>query len=99
MLHAQGALEELLPLCTDIADATGDRPLTTGDRDDVAAIVTDLASHGLRLLAVAERRLPTGDEPQRREDVERDLTLLGVDDAPALPGGRISAAASAKGRR
>ncbi|WP_432839547.1 cation-translocating P-type ATPase [Dactylosporangium sp. CA-092794] len=77
-LHAKGAPEELLPLCTRIADAAGDRPLTPADRDLVDAAVTELAAHGLRLLAVADRVLPGVDVPNRREDAERDLTLLGV---------------------
>ncbi|MEU7872936.1 cation-transporting P-type ATPase [Dactylosporangium sp. NPDC049140] len=77
-LHAKGAPEELLPLCTRVADATGDRALTDADGERVAAAVAELAAHGLRLLAVAVRRLPPGPVPERREDAEQDLTLLGV---------------------
>ena len=37
------------------------------------------ASEGLRVLAVARRRLPDGaDPPERREEAERDLCLLGL---------------------
>jgi magnesium-transporting ATPase (P-type) len=41
--------------------------------------VEDYASKGLRVLAVARRRLPDGSAPpERREDAERDLCLLGL---------------------
>ncbi|MEV4134640.1 cation-transporting P-type ATPase [Dactylosporangium sp. NPDC049742] len=77
-LHAKGAPEELLPLCTRIADTGGDRPFLPQDRDRVTAAAAELAGHGLRLLAVADRALPGDDPPARREDAERDLTLLGL---------------------
>jgi calcium-translocating P-type ATPase len=77
-LHAKGAPEELLPLCTRVADAAGDRALDRTDRERVAATVADLAGRGLRVLAVAERSLPGDRIPDRREDAEQDLTLLGV---------------------
>ncbi len=77
-LHTKGAPEELLPLCTHVADAAGDRAIEAADRDLVAGTVAELAGRGLRVLAVTERLLPGGDVPQRREDAERDLTLLGV---------------------
>jgi calcium-translocating P-type ATPase len=78
-LHVKGAPEELLGLCCLIADTGGDRPFGTVDRDRVAGVVADLAGRGLRVLAVAERRLPADTPaPQRREDAERELTLLGL---------------------
>ncbi|MET7402440.1 cation-transporting P-type ATPase [Dactylosporangium sp. NPDC005572] len=77
-LHAKGAPEEVLALCTAVADAGGDRPLTAADRAATTAAVTELAARGLRLIAVADRRLSGDAVPQRREDAERDLTLLGV---------------------
>ncbi|MDG6107314.1 cation-transporting P-type ATPase [Dactylosporangium aurantiacum] len=77
-LHAKGAPEAILPLCTAIADAGGDHPIRAADRERITAAVTQLAGHGLRLLAVAERRLPAGPLPERREDAEQRLTLLGV---------------------
>ncbi|MFI5911872.1 cation-translocating P-type ATPase [Dactylosporangium sp. NPDC051541] len=77
-LHVKGAPEELMPLCSRIAAATGDHDCTEADRAAAAAAVGELAAHGLRLLAVAVRRLPPGPVPERREDAERDLTLLGL---------------------
>ncbi|WP_327004419.1 cation-transporting P-type ATPase [Dactylosporangium sp. NBC_01737] len=77
-LHTKGAPEELLPLCTRVADAAGDRIIEPADRDRVAATVEELAGRGLRVLAVAERRLPGDAVPDRREEAEQELTLLGV---------------------
>ncbi|TMR41023.1 cation-translocating P-type ATPase [Actinomadura geliboluensis] len=53
---------------------------TTGaDRATVMAIVDDLARRGLRVLAVAVRELPPGGEvPERREEAETGLRLLGL---------------------
>jgi magnesium-transporting ATPase (P-type) len=54
-------------------------PLTSADRDKVLAVLERYASQGLRVLAVARRRLPDGvPPPKRREDAERELVLLGL---------------------
>ncbi|MFC3984540.1 cation-translocating P-type ATPase [Streptosporangium jomthongense] len=53
------------------------------DREHVMAEVAVLAGRGLRVLAVAART--TGRAPERREDAERDLRLIGLvglDDPP-----------------
>ena len=52
-------------------------PRATGD--GCSSSVEGYASQGLRVLAVARRRLPDGSAPpERREDAERDLCLLGL---------------------
>ncbi|WP_207945889.1 cation-transporting P-type ATPase [Actinomadura sp. 7K534] len=49
------------------------------DHDAVMAVVGDLASRGLRVLAVAVRDLPPGaDPPARRDDAETGLRLIGL---------------------
>ena len=55
------------------------RPLTDADRATVLAVLERYASQGLRVLAVARRRLPAGASRRRpREDAERELCLLGL---------------------
>ncbi|HEY6931886.1 MAG TPA: HAD-IC family P-type ATPase, partial [Marmoricola sp.] len=79
-VHAKGAPEEVLALCTRIADPSGGEvPLDDSARTRVLELVATWAREGLRVLAVADRRLaaPTAAGPAR-EDAERDLTLLGV---------------------
>ncbi|EME62172.1 cation-translocating P-type ATPase [Amycolatopsis decaplanina] len=80
IVHVKGAPEEVLARASGILTSAGDtRPLTTDDRAAVAEAVAGYAHRGLRLLAVAHRELPDGiPVPQRREDAERDLVMLGV---------------------
>jgi calcium-translocating P-type ATPase len=76
-VHTKGAPEAVLPLCAQIAGDGGAVELGTGAREEIAARVDSYAMQGLRVLAVAERSLEDG-EPQRREEAERDLILLGL---------------------
>ena len=78
-LHAKGAPEEVLQRATSIGDRTTHRPILAADREEVLAVLERYASQGLRVLAVARRRLPEGAEPPaRREDAENELCLLGL---------------------
>jgi calcium-translocating P-type ATPase len=78
-VHAKGAPESLLERCTMIGRIDGDLPMTDADRARILAVVERYAALGLRVLAVARRRLPQGTEaPDRREHAERELVLLGL---------------------
>jgi calcium-translocating P-type ATPase len=76
-VHTKGAPEAVLPRCARIAGANGAATLESGERDEIATLVDSYAGRGLRVLAVAERALD-GDEPERREEAESDLVLLGL---------------------
>ncbi len=68
-IDAKGAPEAILQRCT----------LPDRDRSKVEAAVEEYARDGLRVLAVASRRLEPGEQPpQRREDAEQGLTFLGL---------------------
>ncbi|MGW2747386.1 cation-translocating P-type ATPase [Streptomyces sp. NPDC001450] len=72
----KGAPLELLARC-DAIDREGTRtPLTQASRAEVVAVADDMAGQGLRVLAVARRRVP-GARPALG-DVESGLTLLGL---------------------
>jgi calcium-translocating P-type ATPase len=78
-VHAKGAPEELLRRSTLIGGTDGHVPLDETARDEVSAVMERWATQGLRVLAVARRRLPEGAQPpDRREDAERDLCFLGL---------------------
>ena len=78
-VHAKGAPEEVLARSVAIGGLEQHRPLSEEDRKDVLAALERYAAQGLRVLAIARRRLPPGaDVPERREDAERDLCLLGL---------------------
>ncbi|UQX10320.1 cation-translocating P-type ATPase [Candidatus Mycobacterium methanotrophicum] len=79
-VHTKGAPETVLPLCTTELGANGQpRPLTPARRAALADLVDTQARQGLRVLAVADRllRADTASLPDR-EQVEQDLTLLGL---------------------
>jgi calcium-translocating P-type ATPase len=65
--YVKGAPEEVLARCTDLDD---------GDASEARAHVEAYAAQGLRVLALARRRLPAA--PGDRDEVERDLELLGL---------------------
>ncbi|MEV0665826.1 cation-translocating P-type ATPase [Actinomadura luteofluorescens] len=66
-VYAKGAPEAVLSRCSGV------------DRQAVMGVVDDLAGRGLRVLAVADRDLPSGaGPPGRREDAETGLRLLGL---------------------
>jgi calcium-translocating P-type ATPase len=78
-VHAKGAPEELLQRATLIGGPRDHVPLSGIQRGEVLAVLERYAAQGLRVLAVARRRLPDGvDPPVRRDDAERDLCLLGL---------------------
>jgi calcium-translocating P-type ATPase len=78
----KGAPEDVLPRCARVAcDGGDDQPLATPGRTELERLVADWADEGLRVLAVAARDLPgTADDRAglERDEVERDLTLLGI---------------------
>jgi calcium-translocating P-type ATPase len=76
-VDVKGAPESILPRCTAIAAAAGPRLLDEPGRAEVRAATDRFADEGLRVLAVAQRRLG-GEIPASREEAERDLTLLGL---------------------
>ncbi|HET9186093.1 MAG TPA: cation-transporting P-type ATPase [Solirubrobacterales bacterium] len=76
-VNAKGAPESVLPRCTAIAADGSSRLLDPAARERVDAATGRFADEGLRVLAVARRRLED-DVPARREEAERDLTLLGL---------------------
>ncbi|MGW5112617.1 cation-translocating P-type ATPase [Nocardia sp. NPDC004123] len=80
VVHAKGAPESLLPLCnTELDDDGRAVPLTTARRHELGALVDELARQGLRVLAVAERRLEDGaPDPRQPDQAECELMLVGL---------------------
>ena len=76
-VNAKGAPESILPRCTAIAADQGSRLLDEDTRRKVHAQTGRFADEGLRVLAVARRRLGEA-VPEQRDEAENDLTLLGL---------------------
>lgn len=78
--HVKGAPEEVVSRCVAVAAASGDVALTEPCRVEVARIVEQWASSGLRVLAFADRTWPVGTPADElpREQAESKLTLVGL---------------------
>jgi len=80
LLICKGAIEELMPLCTDADRDCGEGgeivPFTDDARKEAREFTRDLNEDGLRALAVAYRWLPAEDRTYTVAD-EQDLTLAG----------------------
>jgi Ca2+-transporting ATPase len=72
--YVKGAPEEILERCGRARGPGGDAPFAPATRASLRQACALLAADGLRVLAIAERRLPRVDEPE----VETDLTFLGL---------------------
>jgi calcium-translocating P-type ATPase len=78
-LHTKGAPEAVLSRCESVMRADGQSiPLDEDRRRSIDAQVEEWTGEGMRLIAVAERRLSDGPPPSDREQVETALTLLGM---------------------
>ncbi len=75
----KGSPEAIAEVCTTIREAGGvSVPLDAPRRVALDRDVARLAEEGLRVLALAARRLPDGPGPTDTDDAERDLELVGL---------------------
>ena len=74
----KGAPREVLQLCTQIVSGGQVRPLDNALRAEILAANDDLARRALRVLALARRDLPPRAGAYLPENVERDLTFVGL---------------------
>ncbi|MBL7488001.1 hypothetical protein I6A60_16355 [Frankia sp. AgB1.9] len=77
-VHVKGAPEAVLDLGTSLATPDGaTRKLTAADRDQVATLLDEFARAGLRVLSVADRKLPA--LPATGTHGPADLTRPGLE--------------------
>lgn len=76
----RGNAHAVLPRCTTIRQAGRTLDLDDARRDQLRQVIDQHASAGLRVVAIATRRLPVRDDAigWRMRDVEHTLELLGV---------------------
>ena len=79
-IDVKGAPEAVLARCSSVIWHDGaPRPLTSAERSEIVGVIDEQARHGLRVLGVAQRKLPAAAPvPEHREDAERDLCFLGM---------------------
>jgi P-type Ca2+ transporter type 2C len=78
LAFVKGAPREVLQLCTHILVNGSSEPLTNEVRAEVLAANDDYARNALRVLALARRSLPLRQGSYTVENVERELTFLGL---------------------
>lgn len=76
-LYCKGALEVVLPRCASIAAGDGERPLDDATRRAILAAQEEMAGQGLRVIALATRRLPAGC-PRTADSEEQAMTFCGL---------------------
>ncbi len=75
--YTKGAGSEILKRCTKIYDGNSDRALIEDNRNAVKRQMNNFAAEGYRVLAMATKTLP-GMPDVPSEDVEEDMTFLGL---------------------
>ena len=79
VVSVKGAPEEVMARVTRILVDGAEPPVTDGYRARVAGVMEGYGRQGLRVLALARRRLPAGSAvPTARAEAERDLCLIGL---------------------
>ncbi len=75
--YTKGAVDELLPLCTQYRTADGVRPMTDADRENILALCNRMSGEALRVLGFAARVHAEVPEDESA-DIESDMTFIGV---------------------
>ena len=78
LVFVKGAPREVLQLCTHVLINNQPHPLDEGIRADILAANDEYARNALRVLAVTRREIPAQVGAKTAENIERDLTLLGL---------------------
>lgn len=75
--YTKGAVEELLPLCTQIKTTEGVREITEQDKEQILSLCLNISGDALRVLGFAKRILSYVPQDEN-ENVEENLTFLGM---------------------
>ena len=75
--YTKGAVEEMLPFCTQIMTDHGVRDMTDEDRKRILNICLSMSEEALRVLGFAKRKLTYVPEDEN-ENVEENLTFIGM---------------------
>ncbi|KAL2005673.1 hypothetical protein VTN00DRAFT_10166 [Thermoascus crustaceus] len=81
VIYTKGAVERVVDLCTTMGFGEHQQQMTPELKEKVLEQMGFLAEQGLRVLAIAQKPAPSGYQPGQeipRDQVERDLTLLGL---------------------
>jgi cation-transporting P-type ATPase F len=74
--YVKGAVETLLPRCSVALDARG--ACVPLDASGIELLAERMAQRGLRVIAMAEKRLPAEQSELQHEDIREELVFLGI---------------------
>ncbi len=75
--YTKGAVDEMLPLCSHILTAQGERPMTKEDMDRINSLCLSMSQEALRVLGFAMKKIRS--IPQEDGvDLEYDMVFLGA---------------------
>ncbi|KAL8914968.1 MAG: hypothetical protein Q9171_000595 [Xanthocarpia ochracea] len=79
-IFCKGAVERIIELCTTVGTGSNQRTASPEVKEEVLEQMNGLAKQGLRVMAIAQRPHGAydGQAELPREDIEKDLTLLGL---------------------
>ena len=78
LIAVKGAPEAVLACCTQVMSLQGPRPLTEGDRRRILDSNRELAAQALRVLAVAQREQSAPPRAIGPQELEQELTFVGL---------------------
>lgn len=76
-VYTKGAVDELLPICSNILTSKGIRKITDKDKENISRLCLDMSKDALRVLGFAMKNVDNVPEDDE-EDIEYDLTFVGV---------------------
>ena len=75
--YTKGAVDQMLPLCTQVLTASGPVPMEGGAREAIQAMADDMSGQALRVLGFAMRDVDSVPE-EDDADLEHDMTFVGL---------------------
>lgn len=76
-VYTKGAVDEILPLCTQILTSKGVREITNNDKKNIQKLCLNMSKDALRVLGFARKDISSLPENED-EDIESDLTFVGA---------------------
>ncbi|GAA0227234.1 cation-translocating P-type ATPase [Metaclostridioides mangenotii] len=76
-VYTKGAVDEILPLCTQILTSSGIREITDKDKNNIQKLCLDMSKDALRVLGFARKDIVSVPD-EDYENIEFDLTFVGA---------------------
>ncbi len=78
VIYLKGAPKSVLDICSSFVELHENHPLTDDTRSEIMKVNDSFSEQGLRVLAIAMKTIPGDGKLENSEEVETDLTFLGL---------------------